>query len=568
MNDAPYARTRLPRTTLVASVLALGLGAVAAALAVVQVRGWEGATNADGVSYLDLAARYADGNWGAVANGYWSPLYPLVLAGARGLARLLSGTPPGELAVAFSTNVVLLALAALAFARLSYQLLTPVSASGSRVVLALRVVAAGSIALWSLVRFIGATTITPDALLAALLYLVTAELVSAWRDAPSGTRDVRMGVLLAAGCWTKAVFFPVAAVAMATYVVLAGRAPGRTSAAEGRRLTLPRVLLTTLLLSLPLVVVQSWSQGRPSFGETGRLNYRWYVGKRPHAAPIAEPVDATRSRTRPAAVALDGVPGAVLFAGDVPGAFPYWYDPSRYEPAGIGPLSLRAQWAAVRFNLPWYRATGGLLFAMSLIALLGAATGGGVTRAGRLWCTTPALATLALYTFTHVEGRMGASSVAVVLLVVVTLVDRAPRDGRRASIALECAGLALLAIFAIGRTSNRVPARPTRALADADVLPAAMRRVGLGAGDAVGVAGEPYGLRWAHETGTRIVATLPLEAVSDATLAAVANESAARGRPLAAILLPPSTSVPVAGAVVLPGGWRLYRPMAATVRLR
>jgi hypothetical protein len=559
MNDASPPRAGSSRTVLVAILSAVLLAAMAGTLALAQVRGWEGATNADGVSYLDLAARYREGDWRAIGNGYWSPLYPMLLGAAQRLAALLPGAPRAELAVVFGTNGVIFALAALAFARLAYLLLTPVPATASRRVLAARIVTAGTVALWSLVRFIGATTITPDALLAALLYLVAAELVSAWRDAPSAGRDLRMGALLAAGYWTKAVFFPVAAVAMGAYVLLAGRAMRSRGTSRGRPLTLPRVLLTALLLSLPLTAAQSWSQGRPSFGETGRLNYRWYVGGSPRGAPVSEPVEATRDRHAPAAIAMERVPGAVLFAGSVPGAFPYWYDPSRFEPGGMGPVSVAAQWRAVQANLPWYGATGGLLFALALVALAGAAGGGGAVRAGRLWCTVPALATLALYTLTHVEGRMGAASLAIVLLAMLTLVDVAPRTGRRAAVALECVGLALLTVFAAGRISNRVPPTRTTALADAGALPAAMRQAGLRPGDAVGVVGDPYGLRWAHETDARIVVVIPPTAVTEAMLDSAARESAARGYRLAAIVIPPSNHAPVTGAVALPGEWRMLR---------
>ena len=35
---------------------------------------------ADGISYLDIAKYYAQGNWSAALNSYWSPLYSWLLA--------------------------------------------------------------------------------------------------------------------------------------------------------------------------------------------------------------------------------------------------------------------------------------------------------------------------------------------------------------------------------------------------------------------------------------------------------------------------------------------------------
>lgn len=562
MSHAPLPRG-MSRSATVALLLAVALAAATVALALTQVRGWDGSTNADGVSYLHIASRFHAGDWRAAGNGYWSPLYPAVLAGGRRIAALLPGAPRPELAVVFAVNVTVFAIAALAFARLAWLLFTPVPAPAPALV-ALRVVAAAAIALWSLVRFIGATTVTPDALLAAILYLAAAELVGAWRGPPSAARDVRMGVLLAAGYWTKAVFLPVSAAAIAAYLLVVRRAADRADARRGERgarrpVVFPRVLVATLVLCLPLVALQSWTQGRPSFGETGRLNYRWYVGGAPRAEPVREPPAATRGRKDPAAVALDSVPGAVLFTGPADGAFPYWQDPSRYEPAGIGPLSWAAQWRAIRFNLPWYRATGGALFGAALVAAAGAWLAGGRRRWGRLWCTVPAAATLALYTLTHVEGRMGAAPLACILLALLALHDPAPRGGRRAAKLLEGGALAVLAALALGRVSNRIPRAPTTMLRDADVLPQALREAGLATGATVGVAGEPYGMRWAHETGTHVMVVVPAAVVSDGALAAVLRESRDRGTALAGIVVPPAVRVPLQGALPLPGGWRLVR---------
>src|SRR5271169_5533714 len=35
--------------------------------------------DADGVSYLDIATAFWQGNWHAAINGYWSPAYPVLL---------------------------------------------------------------------------------------------------------------------------------------------------------------------------------------------------------------------------------------------------------------------------------------------------------------------------------------------------------------------------------------------------------------------------------------------------------------------------------------------------------
>jgi hypothetical protein len=41
----------------------------------------------DSVSYLDMADRFFSGNWQAILNGLWSPLYPFLLGLARWLIK-------------------------------------------------------------------------------------------------------------------------------------------------------------------------------------------------------------------------------------------------------------------------------------------------------------------------------------------------------------------------------------------------------------------------------------------------------------------------------------------------
>ena len=45
----------------------------------------------DGISYVDVSGHYLAGNWPLPKSGYWSPLYPRLLAAAR----LLGGTDIG-----------------------------------------------------------------------------------------------------------------------------------------------------------------------------------------------------------------------------------------------------------------------------------------------------------------------------------------------------------------------------------------------------------------------------------------------------------------------------------------
>jgi hypothetical protein len=66
----------------------------------------------DGVSYRDIADSFLAGDWSSGINRYWSPLYPLLIAGAL---RVTYPTTSSELLVLHSVNFVVFLLALAAF---------------------------------------------------------------------------------------------------------------------------------------------------------------------------------------------------------------------------------------------------------------------------------------------------------------------------------------------------------------------------------------------------------------------------------------------------------------------
>jgi hypothetical protein len=532
-------------------------------LALLQCGGWAGTINADGISYLDLAAMYAHGHLGAIANGYWSPLYPLLLGAALRVASWLPGGGPGELRVVFAVNVVIFAGAAVALVRLGRSLARTADATGASgassapamtAARAFRALAVFALGIWALIRLIGATTVTPDALLAIWTFLAAADLCDAATGAPSVVRDRRFAVVLAVGYWTKAVFLPVGVACIVAYFFATQRA--------SRRVALRNVVLPFLLIIAPLVAVQSWSQGRPSFGETGRLNYRWYVARMPHAPLTVESIETTARRHVPAAVVVDALPGTTLFAGEAEGSFPYWFDPSRFEPRGGVPVSLAAQMLTLTNNARWFRVAMGAFTLWAVIALC-AALLRARARPRRLWALVPAVVMLLLYAMTHTEGRMGAASIVIVLLVIVYAADAVPANRRKILAVIECAALGVLAILALGRTAKRVPDYGARsAMTATDSLASALRLAGITSGARVAVVGSPFGHYWAHQTGARVVASLPLpdslRPVDDAALERTTAELAARGSPVSAVLWPTAARIQSVRGRPLAGGMWIY----------
>jgi hypothetical protein len=540
---------------LLATVLLTTLGLLIG----LQIRAWNGSVNADGISYMELAAQYARGDLSALANGYWSPLYPVLL----GITFRMAGAPTldvsgsaitRELQIVIAVNVAIAALATALYVRLLVELHGSDSDGGADGLRLARIAAAGSLWIWWIVRFSSVTTTTPDLLLAACLAATLTELVVAVTR-PSKWGAVRLGIALAVGFWTKAVFFLVMPVAVLAYLILVDRTLRRAHA--------PYLFRTAAVLSVPLVLIQSLSQGRFSFGETGRLNYDWYVNAMPRGAPLVESRAESRDRRGgPAIIRMDAAPGVLLYSGESPVSFSYWYDPSRYERSARPKVSVANQWRTLKANARWFRVVGGAFAVLSLLAL-GISSRRRQLAAHHVITTLPALTLIALYALTHPEGRLAGSAIACTLAMVVFWRGRQRMTpSKHAIVVFEAGILCLIPLLIAFRLHSNESLRehpanlgPGRDLIQAGVTP----------GSRIGLLASPYGQYWAHELGLRIsVAGEPAgekRAMDRELLARIAEESCDRGLPLDAILWRKSPEAKDMDAIELSGGWLAWRPL-------
>ena len=115
-----------------------------------QIRAWNGSVNADGVSCIELGAQYARGDLSALANGRWSPLYPILLGIAFRITQLpavdlSSAAITPELRIVIAVNVAIAVLATVLYARLLFELDKSDNSGNVTAVRAARFAAAGSL---------------------------------------------------------------------------------------------------------------------------------------------------------------------------------------------------------------------------------------------------------------------------------------------------------------------------------------------------------------------------------------------------------------------------------------
>lgn len=458
--------------------------------------------NADGVSYLDLAVRLREGDWSSFVQGYWSPLYPALLAVA-GVLTGAEGAP--SLPVVHGLNA-LTALAVVArlwrafrrradvlLARLGFAALLLCGTRPPRV-----------------------DAVTPDLLLLLVLLLVALE----WLE-HGGRRWVRLGLALGIAFLVKTSTWPWLAAVILASVLLAARAHARR----------PAVLSGTLAVGVALlwIVPLSVREGRLSLGSAGRLNWCWYLAGCDTRSPDTYRGEHAAYRT----VSDPGSPPLVVADfGDTPWTYAPWSDPTAWD-RGVRSRRRAAPGVPVLLDF-WGRNTvivvgfwlAPLLLAVVVPALLTTPQGPrrGLSRAPRPVLLAIVLGEIGILQFiaVHVEPRLIAPFALLLALGILwwrrgPTVTGASGEGPvplaadRRRFALSVLGLAVAVPFTAVtlRDQIRMTARLNQRLGEIERLHTGADAAGFTL-DRIAVVGPalPH-LTDAWRVGGRIVAQIP-----------------------------------------------------------
>jgi hypothetical protein len=480
--------------------------------------------NADALSYLDMATYFARGDWAHAINGYWGPLYPLLLA--AGL-KILQPTPYWEFALTHFIGWLILLGALLCFefllrellrARSSLQLLTSESRAAGPEVAAfsdLGLLALGyALFLWVSLDLIRVTLESPDLLLSACVYVLAGLLLRIRRGARGWLTFVVLGAVCAAGYWIKAPLFILSFVFLLAAWCAAKPVPHRWA----RVLVAGLVFLT---LSSPWIMLISQRQGRLSIGESARLNYMWVINRVPsiHGQTHPAPRGSYRHPTRQ----IFAHPAAFEFATPVGGTYPPWYDPSYWYDGVAGRFAWRGHAVALGGSLAvlywlFLRDVQGALLVGTLCLWL--------LRKPRAWLTDGrpywpllacAAAGVALFTPLHIEARYIASYLVLFWLAWWAAL-RLPAEALSRRLAQTVNGVlvALLLGVTVASSSSEISGlvRAVR-LGETDEaheqwqVAQTLRAMGLCAGDPIAVLGGAHRVFWARLGGTPVIAEIP-----------------------------------------------------------
>ena len=253
--------------------------------------------------------------------------------------------------------------------------------------------------------------VSGDMIVAAVIYIASAILLKLRRAKTDWRLFVLLGLVLGFGYLAKAVMF-----LMSVAFIAVAAATQKTIAMKFRCVAISGFVF--LLAAGPFVLLLSFAKRRPTFGDSGKINYLMNVGTTqfftPHEADAKHPVHQ-----------LSALPHAYEYGTKIAGTYPLWYDPS-YWHEGIRPhvdfkrqirtmLLAGAECAWIAFS-PFMGL--GISVAIGFLFLIGSSVRSSMTQAGAHWeLWIPAVAGIALYSLVVIEPRYLAAQFCILWIV-------------------------------------------------------------------------------------------------------------------------------------------------------
>ena len=485
----------------------------------------------DAVCYMDIADLLHAHRWAGAVNGYWHPLYPAVLAAAQ-----VAFHPSrwNEIPAYYFANygIFLLELAAMvAFVYALDRLRERTLSSSTQPLLSREALALLGCAMLVVAsqRELATGLVRPDALLQALMLLAFAMLLNALAT-ESFVYAPLMGLFFGLAYLTKSFAFLIALLSVALMFVFQ---------IWLQRRTLKRVLTNAALALVvfgvvagPYIGALSHQKHRFDFGDSGALNYAWYVGgvEKMHLEPwmTSSFGPATVHLVHPEKQLLAS-PGIYSYRAEPYGTYPDWFDTTyfneRITPHLDAPVLIRRDVRNLVLVVRYLFNHPEAWILLVLLLVFGARLRFGNWRRDNFWLPMILLgmAMWILYGLVNVEERYVTLAYLVVVLPVFAVL-RAPAQeadefGAASSAWLPSAASALIVLLAflaageslrIALDQRRDESGLPHPWYNADMFEAAHALQGLGIqpGDEVSCMGFYACLNdnyWARLDGVRIV---------------------------------------------------------------
>lgn len=481
------------------------LSLFAVALLAGSLLAWDGRFEGDpdGLAYQNIAEQVLRGNYGALSNPYWSPLYPLLNAAILAVLRPAPENLNPSLHIA---AVVMYVMAALAFLYFIRQWINATGAFDDEEERFYTLVFFGwCLFLWASLRLVNITYPMPDMLTLACILCAAGICCRIASAGEKLSRYVLLGLVLGVGYIGK---FSVAVMTLSLFASMLAFSADRTRTL--RNLAVAGAVF--LAVAAPLIIPTSRRVGHFSLGESGKLNYAWHVNRSPFlwTGPGGFAAGETPVRVR------HEDPLVLEFADASGSTLPIWYDPAYWHSGLRTSLSLRQ--IAVSFAMrlqELFRIAEDivpLIAGLWVLAWLRRRTPPGVIPGRELRHLGAWAALICLpFLLVHVEFRYVAGAIFLLAMFAFHLAERVS-EWKIFNAVARVVAIAMLTTL-IAPTHRAVlhateAVRGQRAEPEHVIVAHGLRDLGLKPGDAIAVAGYAFDAYYARIAGVFIHAQI------------------------------------------------------------
>jgi 4-amino-4-deoxy-L-arabinose transferase-like glycosyltransferase len=422
----------------------------------------------DAMAYMDIADLMRAHQWAGVVNAYWHPLYPACLALAQ---RLFHTTRMNELHAYYVLNYVIFlasVVAMLAFVSALDKLRKRMTLSADQNagagpllgVNALRLLGAGLLVI-AAQRELSTGKVRPDALLQVLMLAAFAMLLQSLAT-ESLIFAPLMGLFFGLAYLTKSFAFLIALLTIALMVLFQAWLQRRKPA----RVVMSGVLALVVFAAVagPYVAALSRQKHRFDFGDSGALNYAWYVSgtNKMHIEPwMTNSFGSASVKLIHPEVQLLAQPGIYSYRAERYGTYPAWFDPTyfheRIVPIFNAKRLLHRDVRNVVLSLRYVLNHPEASILLALLLMCGARFGFKDWRHSAFWLPPVALGLViwGIYGLVNIEERYVTLAYLIVTLpLFATLQTPGRMAGSDTPWLRRCATamVALLAFLALGET--------------------------------------------------------------------------------------------------------------------
>lgn len=303
----------------------------------------------DGISYIDMADYFLKTDCKALVNGIWSPLYPFFLS--LGFY-LFKPDNYNEFSVVHIVNFIIYLMALFSFDFFLFSLLK----YKRRQQIKDKKFGFVSISDWGLVsigyslfilsslNIMGLWGADPDVCLSVFIYLTIGILFRVSSGKNSNLTFIFLGLVLGLGYLAKAPMFPLAFLFLALCYY-------SNKFVKKFFLKLILSLFVFILVISPYVLALSKYKGHLTVGESGKLNYAWYVNNVPLFVNFQG--DDNVKLTHPTRKIYNNPP-IYEFSEPLFGTYPPWTDPTYWYEGVKVHLDFTRQLSIISFNSQIY----------------------------------------------------------------------------------------------------------------------------------------------------------------------------------------------------------------------